>query len=379
MAPFSFLSRFGAHRASDSESDASLPKNTEEASSGPRGVTNKRRLTPKPPPTKADSDKLSEAKPTPATPTILPLVLVLTSPSISALDLGVPLHPAPKPFSLPTVSVAEGVWAEPSARESRMTPSDEDGVEVKMTGLDPEVVGGGEENTRPRDGVVGELMMDAKKAFQSLNPRKVSVSDPEAHRRHHYPCLPKSPKRGDANKSTDLDSFLERLRLGDRDGKEVRSHEGYMALESDNCENEDACHLPPSTTENDPAKNSGQDDYKKALDIEYKKARALLADDRDDEEERATRAFREMYYKKKALTHQQKAGYVGEGGSDDDITFGATNSKKNPLAQQENADVYEDAEDEWKPYVPEKDDDEWEFEYYMSLTPATPWSPLDEY
>lgn len=215
-----------------------------------------------------------------------------------------------------------------------------------------------------------------------MNPRKASVSDPEAHRRHHYPCLPKSPKRSDANKSTDLDSFLERLRLSDKDGKDARSHEGYIALESDNCEDEAARHLNPSTPESDPTEAPRQDDYKKALDIEYKKARALPADDKDDEddeEERAMKAFREMYYKKKALTHQQKAGYVGEGGPDDDITFGATNSKKNPLAQQENADDYEDVDDEWKPYVPEKDDDEWEFEYYMSLTPATPWSPLDEY
>lgn len=218
--------------------------------------------------------------------------------------------------------------------------------------------------------------------IEPVNPRKASVSDPEAHRRHHYPCLPKSPKRSDANKSTDLDSFLERLRLSDKDGKDARSHEGYIALESDNCEDEAARHLNPSTPESDPTEAPRQDDYKKALDIEYKKARALSADDKDDEddeEERAMKAFREMYYKKKALTHQQKAGYVGEGGPDDDITFGATNSKKNPLAQQENADDYEDVDDEWKPYVPEKDDNEWEFEYYMSLTPATPWSPLDEY
>lgn len=47
-----------------------------------------------------------------------------------------------------------------------MTPSDETGVEVKKAGLDVEVMGGGEVGTRGRDGVVGGLMMNAKKAFQ---------------------------------------------------------------------------------------------------------------------------------------------------------------------------------------------------------------------
>lgn len=47
-----------------------------------------------------------------------------------------------------------------------MTPSDENGVEVRKAGLHPEVMGDGEVATRGRDGVVGGLMMNAKKAFQ---------------------------------------------------------------------------------------------------------------------------------------------------------------------------------------------------------------------
>ena len=206
--------------------------------------------------------------------------------------------------------------------------------------------------------------------IKPVNSRK--ASDPDAYRRHEYPEL---PKRRDTNKSADLDSFLERLRLGYKDGKEARSHEGYITLESDDGEDEDD---PPSAPEDDLTKALGQEDYKKALDLEYKKARALPADDKDDDEERAKREFREMYYKKKALAHRQKGGLVGEDGCAN-IPVGATNSKKKPLAQQENADEYVDVDEEWKPYVPEKDDDEWEFEYYMSLTPAEPWSPIDEY
>lgn len=206
-----------------------------------------------------------------------------------------------------------------------------------------------------------------------MNPRK--ISDTEAYRRHQYPLL---PKRGDISKSTDLDSFLERLRLGDRDGKEARSREGYITLGSNHGEDEDARHFAPYSPEDDLPKAPDRDDYKKTLDLEYKKTRALPADDEDDEEERAKRAFREMYYKKKALAHGQKAGLIGEG-SCNNTPLGATNSKKEPLSQQENADEYVDVDDEWKPYVPEKDDDEWEFEYYMSLTPAKPWSPIDEY
>lgn len=202
------------------------------------------------------------------------------------------------------------------------------------------------------------------------------ATDPDAYRRHEYPELPKG---GDSNKSIDLDSFLERLRLGDKGGKEVRSREGYITLGSDDGEDDDTRRSVPSAPEDDLTKASGLD-YKKALDIEYKKARALPADGAgdDEEEERAKRAFREMYYKKKALAHRQKVGLGGEDGGAD-IPFGATDGKKKPLAQQENADEYVDAEDEWKPYVPEKDDDEWEFEYYMSLTPAEPWSPIDEF
>ncbi|KFY22661.1 hypothetical protein V493_06431 [Pseudogymnoascus sp. VKM F-4281 (FW-2241)] len=372
MAPFSFLSRFGAHKASDPKGSASLLEDAEEASSGPRGIANKRHLSPRPPPTKADSGKLPEAKPTPPTPAILPLLLVLTSPSVSSLDLGVPLHPTPKTVSSPQISVAEGVLAGPSAPESKMTLPDKNGVEVKKIGLHLEAIGGGEVPTRSKDGVVGGLMMNAKKAFQSRNSGK--ASDLEEYRRHQFPDL---LKRGDTNKSTDLESFLERLRLGDKGGKEVRSHEEYITVGSDDGEDEDTRHLTPSAPDDDLTKARDQEDYKSALGLEYKKARVLPVDD-GDEEERAKRAFREMYYKKKALAHRQKAGLVGTDGGDD-THVGTTNGKEKPLSLQENAKEYVDVDDEWKPYVPEKDDDEWEFLYYMSLKPAKVWSPIDEY
>lgn len=95
------------------------------------------------------------------------MIFVLTSPSVLSLDLGVPLYPAPKTVSLPSVSVAEGVWVGPSARESKMTPSDEHGVEGEKVGLHLEDTGGGEVGTRAKDGVAGGLMTDAKRAFQS--------------------------------------------------------------------------------------------------------------------------------------------------------------------------------------------------------------------
>ncbi|KAL5354522.1 hypothetical protein ACLOAV_000611 [Pseudogymnoascus australis] len=98
---------------------------------------------------------------------ILPVVFVLTSPLVSSLDLGVPLYPAPKTVSLPPVSVAEGVWVGPSARESKMTPSNEHGVEVERVGLHFGDTGGGEVGTRAKDGVAGGLMTDVRKAFQS--------------------------------------------------------------------------------------------------------------------------------------------------------------------------------------------------------------------
>lgn len=205
-----------------------------------------------------------------------------------------------------------------------------------------------------------------------MNLRK--ASDPELHRRHENPDLPKS---GESNKSTDLDSFLERLRLGDKGGKDSRSHDAYTALGSDDGEDEDDRHLALSAPEDDLTTALDREDYKKALDIEYKKARALLVDN-DDEEERAKKAFREAYYKKKALARRQRAGLASEDGCAN-IPFGATNSKTKPLSQQENANEYVDLDDEWKPYALEKDDDEWEFEYYMSLKPAEPWSPIDEY
>ncbi|OBT87608.1 hypothetical protein VE02_04122 [Pseudogymnoascus sp. 03VT05] len=253
-----------------------------------------------------------------------------------------------------------------------MTPSDEKGVEVKKVGLHLEVMGSGEVATGGRDGVVGGLMMNAKKAFRDVNLRK--ASDPELNRRYEYSDL---LKRGESNKSTDLDSFLERLRLGDKGGKDSRSHESYTALGSDDGEDDDDRDLGPSAPEDDLTTALDREDYKKALDIEYKKARALLVDN-DDEEERAKKAFREAYYKKKALARRQKAALAGEDGCAN-IPFGATNSKTKPLSQQENAIEYVDVDDEWKPYVPEKDDDEWEFEYYMSLKPAEPWSPIDEF
>lgn len=78
-----------------------------------------------------------------------------------------PLHSAPKTVSSLPMSVAEGVWVEPSARESKMTLFDENRVEVKKAGPHLEAIGGGEVATRAKDGVVGGLMMDAKKAFQS--------------------------------------------------------------------------------------------------------------------------------------------------------------------------------------------------------------------
>jgi hypothetical protein len=62
--------------------------------------------------------------------------------------------------------VAEGVWVGHPARESKMTPSDENSVEVEKAGLHLEVMGDEEVAARGRDGVVGGLIMDAKKAFQ---------------------------------------------------------------------------------------------------------------------------------------------------------------------------------------------------------------------
>ncbi|KFZ16674.1 hypothetical protein V501_02100 [Pseudogymnoascus sp. VKM F-4519 (FW-2642)] len=372
MAPFSFLSRFGARKASDPEGHASLLKDAQKASSGPGGIANKQQSKPLPPPTKADPDKLSDEKPRPATPTILPLLFVLTSSSVSSLDLGLPLCPAPKTVSSPRISVAEGVWVGHSARESKMTPSDENGVEVEKAGLHLEVMGDEEVAARGRDGVVGGLMMNAKKAFQDVNLRK--ASDPNLRRRYENVDL---PKRGESNKSTDLDSFLERLRLGDKPGKDTRSHEAYTALGSDDGEDDDGRHLAPSDPEDELTTALDREDYKIALDVEYKKARAMLVDN-DDEEQRAKMAFREAYYKKKALAHRKKAALAGEDGRAN-VPFGATNSKTKPLSQQENAAEYVDVDDDWKPYVPEKDDDEWEFQYYMSLKPVEPWSPIDEY
>jgi hypothetical protein len=205
-----------------------------------------------------------------------------------------------------------------------------------------------------------------------VNLRK--ASDPELHRCYEDLDL---PKRGGSDKSTDLESFLERLRLGDKGGKNNRSHDAYTALGSDDGEDEDDRHSALSAPEDDLTTALDREDYKKALDIEYKKARALLVDN-DDEEERAKKAFREAYYKKKALARRQKADLAGEDGCANTL-FGATSSKTKPLSQQENANEYVDVDDEWKPYVPEKDDDEWEFEYYMSLKPSEPWSPIDEY
>lgn len=48
-----------------------------------------------------------------------------------------------------------------------MTPSEGHGVEVKKPSLDLEEVEGGEAAGRAKDGVVGELMKDAKKAFRN--------------------------------------------------------------------------------------------------------------------------------------------------------------------------------------------------------------------
>lgn len=181
------------------------------------------------------------------------------------------------------------------------------------------------------------------------------------------------------NKGNDLGSFLERLRLGDKDDKEVRPHEGYITLGSDDGEDEDVRPIPPSAPEVDLKKAHGQDNYKNALDIEHKNARGLPVDN-DDKEERAKRAFRQAYYKKKVLAHRQKeTGRVGEDGCDNITKPGPINSKDLPLAQQENTDDHVELDDEWKPYVLEKDDDEWEFEYYMSLIPVEPWSPIDEF
>lgn len=52
-----------------------------------------------------------------------------------------------------------------------MTPSDEHVVEVKKVGHHLEVIGGGEVATTAKDGVVGGLMMNTKKAFQSRKSR----------------------------------------------------------------------------------------------------------------------------------------------------------------------------------------------------------------
>lgn len=202
--------------------------------------------------------------------------------------------------------------------------------------------------------------------------------DLEGYRRYDHPPLPQARRPANMNKGTDLDSFLERLRLGDKDGKEVRSHEGYITLGSDDGKDEDVRPIPPSAPKVDLKKAHGQDNYENALDIENKKARALPVDN-DDEEERAKRAFRYAYYKKKALAHRQKeTGLASEDGCDN-TKSGPINTKDLPLAQQENTDECVDLDVEWKPYVPEKDNDEWEFEYYMSsLIPAEPWSPIDE-
>ncbi|OBT53151.1 hypothetical protein VE04_06000 [Pseudogymnoascus sp. 24MN13] len=347
------LSRFGARKASDPEGHASLLKDAQKASSGPGGIANKQQSNPLPPLSKAESDKLSDAKPRPATPTILPLLFVLTSSSVSSLDLGLPLCPAPKTVSSPRISVAEGVWVGHPARESKMTPSDENGVEAKEAGLHLEVMGPGEVATGGRDGMVGELMMNAKKAFQDAIPICAAYENVDP------------PKRGESNKSTDLDSFLERLRLGDKPGKDARSHEAYTALGSDDGEDDNDGHLVPSDPEDELTTALDREDYKIALDVEYKKARAMLVDD-DDEEQRAE----DRHFARHAL--------AGEDGRAN-VPFGATNSKTKPLSQQENAAEYVDVDDDWKPYVPEKDDDEWEFQYYMSLKPSEPWSPIDEY
>jgi hypothetical protein len=199
--------------------------------------------------------------------------------------------------------------------------------------------------------------------IEPVNPRRV---DPDTYRRYSYPRLVN-------RKNTDLDAFMESLRHGDRENKEVRSNEGYITLGSDDGEEEGAPSANPFTPE-----VKDKDDLTQALELEYKKARALpkIAYE-DDEEERAKKAFREMYYKKKALAQQQIIGEKGEG-SRAKNPFEADNKTK-PLAQQENAEVYLDEDDEWRPYVPEKDDDEWEFEYYMSLKPVEVWSPIDEY
>ncbi|KFY41987.1 hypothetical protein V494_02679 [Pseudogymnoascus sp. VKM F-4513 (FW-928)] len=354
MALFSFLSHFVARKATDEEGRAPLLEDAEEAPSGSPGIANKRYLTPQPPANKADPSKLSEAKPRPPTPTIPPLVLVPTSPSVSSLDLGVPLHPAPKTVSSPRITVAEGVWVGPSALKSKMTPSDEHGAEVKMVDHHPGVTGDGEVGTRAQDGVVGGLMVNAKKAFQSLNPSK--AGDPETSRRNHL------PGRANRDGSTELGSFMERLRLGDKDGKEDRSHEGYITLGSDDGEDDDVYHSTPSATKDGLNKGLRPQNYKEALGLEYKKANALPVNE-DDEEERAKREFRQMYYKKKALAHRQKQlAHAGEDVGSDSHSR-ATGSKGKPLAQQENVDEYVDADNEWKPYVPEKDDDEWEFAY----------------